>query len=122
MQDQTQLEQETLTSIAIASSILSHAILSLTHQDSKLVECCLTCQIPLEIYQTIEKNSLLNLKPELCNQSVTFFPNSEITLKATLHPDRLLDIPENTTPETALEYLQQLSETQPEHPLVNLDN
>ncbi|MBD2166900.1 YbjN domain-containing protein [Calothrix membranacea FACHB-236] len=123
MQDQTRLEPETsASSVAIASSIFNHAIISLTHQDIKLVECCLTCQLPLEIYQTIEKNSLLNLKPELCNQSVTFSPNSEITLKATLHPDRLPDISENTTPETALQYLQQLSETQPEHPLLNLDN
>ncbi|MDZ7962272.1 MAG: YbjN domain-containing protein [Aulosira sp. DedQUE10] len=124
MQDQTGLEQETsASSVAIALSILKHAIISLTHQDSKLIECCLTCQLPLEIYQTIEKNSLLNLKPELCNQSVTFSANSEITFKATLHPDRLSDIPENvTTPETALDYLQQLSQTQPEHPLLNLDN
>jgi hypothetical protein len=123
MQDQTSLGQETsASSVKIAVSILNHAIISLTHQDSKLIECCLTCQLPLEIYQTIEKKGLLNLKPELCNQSVTFLPN-EITLKATLHPDRLPDIPENTTtPETALQYLQQLSETQPDHPLVNLDN
>jgi hypothetical protein len=122
MQDQTHLEQETSASLgAIALSILNHAIISLTHQDSKLIECCLTCQLPLEIYQTIEKNGLLNLKAELCSQSVTFSPNTEITLKATLHPDRLPDIPE-TTPETALQYLQQLSQTQPDHPLLNLDN
>jgi hypothetical protein len=105
MQDQTYLEQETsASSVKIALSILNHAIISLTHQDSKLIECCLSCQLPLEVYQTIEKNGLLNLKPELCNQSVTFSPNTEITLKATLHPDRLPDIPEDsTTPETALQ-------------------
>jgi hypothetical protein len=123
MQDKTSLKQETsASSLKIALSILNHAIISLTHQDSKLIECCLTCQLPLEIYQTIEKNGLLNLKPELCNQSVTFSPN-EITLKATLHPDRLPDISENAnTPEIALQYLQQLSQTQPDHPLLNLDN
>ncbi|MFN6570946.1 YbjN domain-containing protein [Dendronalium sp. ChiSLP03b] len=124
MQDQTHLEPQTPAfSMAIAPAILKHAIISPNHQDGKLVECCLICQLPLELYQTIEKNSLFNFKPELCNQSITFSPNTEITLKATLHPDCLPDFGEHaTTSETALQYLQQLSKTQPDHSLLNLDN
>jgi hypothetical protein len=107
----------------IAPRLFDTAIVSLTDRDQQLSECELTCQIPLDIYQTIERHSLFNLKPELRNQSIVFSDEADITLKATLHPDRLPDLAEHaTSSETALHYLQQLSQTQPDHPLLNLDN
>jgi hypothetical protein len=124
MQNLTDPEIENSTvAKTIATQIFDHAIATLTHEDNQLIECGLTCQIPLDIYQIIEKQGLFNLKPELCSQSVSFTAYSDITLQATLHPDRHPDLSEHaTTPETVLQYLQELSHTQPDHPLLNFDN
>lgn len=103
--------------------VFNRAIVVLTHQDDQLMECGLTCQIPLDIYQTIEKHGFFNLKPELCSQPISFSPDTDITLKATLHPDHYSSLAEHAaTSEAALQYLQHLSQTQPDHPLLNLDN
>ncbi len=124
MQDRTHLDPETLAaSAAIAPAIFNHASISLAHQNNQLIECCVTCQIPLDVYQTIEKYSLFNLKPELRSHKITFSPDTEIALKVTLSPDLWEEIAEHAaTPEAALQYLQQLSSTQPNHPLLNFDN
>jgi len=124
MQNSTHPEIENSTAPqTIATQIFNHAIATLTHEDNQLIECNLSCQIPLDIYQSIEKQGLFNLKPELCSQSISFTGDRDITLKATLHPDRHPDLSEHaTTPETVLQYLQELSNTQPDHPLLNFDN
>jgi hypothetical protein len=92
MQDQPHREIENSAATrAIAPAIFNHVIASLTHQDNQLIECGLTCQIPVDIYKIIEKHDFFNLKPELRSHSISFATDTDITLKATLHPDRLPD-------------------------------
>lgn len=124
MQNSTQVELENSTALEeTIPEVFNHAIVVLTHQDNQLIECGLTCQIPLDTYQTIEKHGFFNLKPELCSQSISFSSDTDITLKATLHPDHYPDLAKHAvTSEATLQYLQHLSQTQPDHPLLNLDN
>lgn len=118
------LELEHSTDLtAIAQKLFNHAIATFTHQDNQLTEFGLTCQIPFDLYQIIEKHGLLNLKPELRSSSISFSADTNITLKVVLHPDLYPDLAEHTAaPETALQYLQHLSQTQPDHPLLDWDN
>lgn len=124
MQNSTNPEIENSTAPqTIAQQIFNHAIATLTHEENQLIECDLICQIPLDVYQIIEKQGLFNFKPELCSHSVTFTTDSNITLQVTLHPDRFPDLDEHTTtPETTRQYLQELSHNHPDHPLLNFDN
>jgi hypothetical protein len=92
--------------------------------DTKLVECFLIFQDISQLYNEINSHSLFNLKSDLRG----FFPNNEflsnlpIEMEAVLHPDLLIHLQDYTTPEAATTYLQTLSETQPDHPLLKTEN
>lgn len=99
-----------------------HAItLSLTKQNDTISECRLTFQVSPALYQRIETEALFNLKPELRGSlsAGDFQPEPDIEIKATLQPDLLPRLAENiTTLEQAAAYLQNLSQEQPDNPLL----
>jgi hypothetical protein len=102
---------------------LSDITLSLSHQSEQLTECHLTGHIYSDHYQQIDRHTLFNLKPELrSTTTLEFAPNFPITLQATLKPDRLPDLTAHTTPESAAQYLLQLSQTTLSHPLLHTEN
>jgi hypothetical protein len=51
----------------IAPTIFNHASITLTHQANQPIECTITCEVLLNIYQIIETQSFFNFKPELKN-------------------------------------------------------
>jgi hypothetical protein len=87
-------------------------------------ECRLTVQINPETYQRIETEALFNLKPELRGtfSAENFHPEPDIEIEATLQPELLVHLSECTTSEDAITYLQTLSQTQPDHPLLNTES
>jgi hypothetical protein len=87
-------------------------------------ECRLTVQFNQETYQHIETEALFNLKPELRGafSAKNFQPDPDIEIEATLQPDLLVHLSECTTSEDAIAYLQTLSQTQPDHPLLNTES
>jgi hypothetical protein len=103
---------------------LHEPTLSLSQPIDKLLDCCLTFQIPSEQYQHIEQHACFNLNPELRTiSSIDFAPEFPITLKISLNPDRLPDLaPYANTGETAIDYLLGLSQTKAEHPLLYTEN
>ncbi|MBW4606909.1 MAG: hypothetical protein KME22_06705 [Hassallia sp. WJT32-NPBG1] len=87
-------------------------------------ECRLTVQINPKTYQRIETEALFNLKPELRGafSAEKFHPEPDIEIEATLQPDLLVHLSECTTSEDAIAYLQTLSQTQPDHSLLNTES
>jgi hypothetical protein len=94
--------------------------LSFQPTDDRRVECRLTCQITLDQYQTIDRAALFNLKPELRGALThgEFQPDAPLTLSLTLQPDLLPQLAEFTAA-PAIDHLHHLSQTQPDHPLLN---
>ncbi|MBD2126638.1 YbjN domain-containing protein [Microcoleus sp. ZQ-A2] len=103
-----------------------HAVtLTLTNQDDSLSECRLTFQISPELYQRIEAQALFNLKPGLRGSlsAGDFQPEPDIQIEATLQPDLLPHLAEHTTNlEAAATYLQNLSQEQPDNPLLSTES
>jgi hypothetical protein len=103
-----------------------HAItVSLSKQDDTLSECRLTFQISPELYQRIETEGLFNLKPELRGSLTAgdFQPEPDIEIELTLQPDLLPRLAEHTTNlEEAAAYLQNLSQEQPDNPLLSTES
>jgi hypothetical protein len=93
----------------------------LHHLDTLLIDCCLIFSVPKEHYQNIDRNALFNLKPELRGPFTNgeFLPNYPIQITATLQPDLLIHLQDHATREAATTYLQTLSQTQPDHILLN---
>ncbi|MEH2039431.1 YbjN domain-containing protein [Nostoc sp.] len=83
----------------------------------------MTFQIYPEQYQHIARHSIFNLKPELRGASTgSFLPDLALAIEAALQPDLLAHLSECTTSEDAIAYLQTLSQTQPDHPLLNTES
>jgi hypothetical protein len=103
-----------------------HAVtLTLTKQDDTLSECRLTFQVSPELYQHIETEALFNLKPELRGSlsAANLLPEPDIEIEATLQPDLLPRLAEHTTNlEEAAAYLQNLSQEQPDNPLLSTES
>jgi hypothetical protein len=99
--------------------------LTLTKQDDTLSECRLTFQVSPELYQRIETEALFNLKPELRGSLTAgdFQAEPDIEIEATLQPDLLPRLAEHTTNlEEAAAYLQNLSQEQPDNPLLSTES
>jgi len=99
--------------------------LTLTKQDDTLSECRLTFRVSRELYQRIETEALFNLKPELRGSlsAGDFLPEPDIEIEATLQPDLLPRLAENTTNlQEATAYLQNLSQEQPDNPLLSTES
>jgi hypothetical protein len=99
--------------------------LTLTNQNDALSECRLTFHISPELYQRIQTEALFNLKPELRGSlsAGDFQPEPDIEIEATLQPDLLPRLAENTTNlEEATAYLQNLSQEQPDNPLLSTES
>lgn len=112
-----------LRDAAQAPLTLQAVALSPTHQDNRLLECHLTVRVTPELYDRIDRHSLFNLKPELRGTLTgSFLPDAEITIEAALQPDRLTDLSDCQTSEEAIAHLQTLSETEPDHPLLNTES
>ncbi|MBD1848181.1 YbjN domain-containing protein [Cyanobacteria bacterium FACHB-63] len=116
-----------LSSRDIALNDRSHSPLPIHSSTLTLTpvnECCLTFQINLETFQRIEVEGLFNLKPELRGafSAKNFHPEPDIEIEATLQPDLLVHLSECTTSEDPVAYLQTLSQTQPNHPLLNTES
>lgn len=107
-----------------------HAVtISLTKQDDTLNECRLTFHVNPELYQRIDTEALFNLKPELRGSfsAGDFLPEPdieiEIEIEATLQPDLLPRLTEHiTNPDEAADYLQNLSQEQPDNPLLSTES
>jgi len=108
------------------SPLSIHAVtLSLTKQDDTLSECRLTFQVSRELYQRIDTEALFNLKPELRGSFTAggFQPEPDIQIEATLQPDLLPRLAEHTTTlEAAATYLQNLSQEQPDNPVLSTES
>jgi hypothetical protein len=99
--------------------------LTLTKQDDTLIECRLTFQVSPELYQRIETEALFNLKPELRGSlsAGDFLPEPDIQIETTLQPDLLPRLAEHTTNlEEAAAYLQNVSQEQPDNPLLSTES
>jgi hypothetical protein len=72
----------------------------------------------------IETHALFNLKPEFLTTPINgnFHPDCPITITAILRPDLLHYLTDFSTSESATTYLQTLSQTQPDHPLLDPNN
>jgi hypothetical protein len=89
------------------------------------IECRLIFQVTPAQYQQIDTQALFNLKPELRGVAPTadFQPDCPLQITASLKPDRLPDLMAHTnTAETAANYLSQLSQATPDHPLLHTEN
>ncbi|MEG4805813.1 YbjN domain-containing protein [Microcoleus sp. ARI1-B5] len=108
------------------SPLSIHAInLCIIKQDNTLTECRLTFQVNWELYHRIDTEALFNLKSELRGSlsNGDFQPEGNIEIEATLQPELLPSLTENiTTAEQTAAYLQNLSQEQPEHPLLSTEN
>ena len=121
-----QLDKE-LTLHAHSESPLTVRVvdLSLTKQEEILNQCRLTFQISPELYQRIDTEALFNLKPELRGPFPVsnFQPEPDIQIEATLQPDLLPQLSQHAAnPEETATYLQNLSQEQPENPLVSTES
>ncbi len=99
--------------------------LTLTQENDTPIECRLTFQITPQLYQQIETQALFNLKPELRGSLTNgdFQPSPNIEIEATLQPDLLPHLTKNiNNPDEAITYLQNLSQAQPENPLLSTEN
>ncbi|MCP2730152.1 YbjN domain-containing protein [Limnofasciculus baicalensis] len=99
--------------------------LTIIQQNDTPIECRLTFQITPQLYQQIETQSLFNLKPELRGSLANgnFQPQPNIEIEATLQPDLLPHLTENiTNPDAAITYLQNISQSEPENPLLSTEN
>ncbi|MEQ8996792.1 MAG: YbjN domain-containing protein [Coleofasciculus sp. B1-GNL1-01] len=103
-----------------------HAItLTLTIQDNELIECRLTFHVNPQLYQRIDTEALFNLKPEVRNplSAVEFLPEPDIQIETILKPDLLPRLARHTTTiDEAATYILNLSQQQPNHPLLSTEN
>ncbi len=98
--------------------------LSLSKQDTQLIECRLTFSINPELYHHIDTNALFNLKPEIRRTFTNQFqPSPDIKIESTLKPDLLPQLIEHSTSanQTA-NYFLNLRGEKPDHPLLFTEN
>jgi len=114
-----------MTTLEPLFAVLPLQATTLTFQktDHRRIECRLTSQIGLEQYQHLDRHSFFNLIPELRGVATgEFLPDRPIEIEATLQPDLLIHLQDCETSESAAAYLQTLSQTQPDHPLLNTES
>lgn len=120
------LESQLILRDRSQSPLSIHTVtITLTKQDDTLSECRLTFQVSPELYQRIQTEALFNLKPELRGSLTAgdFLPEPNIQIEATLQPDLLPHLAEHsTTLEEAAAYLQNLSQEQPDNPLLSTES
>ncbi|MGF1991761.1 MAG: YbjN domain-containing protein [Nostoc sp. ZfuVER08] len=91
-------------------------------QSRKINDCRLTFQVSPEVYQSIDTEALFNLKHEIRSpiSGGTFQPTGDIQIEASLDADLLPQLTKNAkTSNKAIDYLQSLSQEQPNHPLLS---
>ena len=119
----TQLDSELTLWESSESPIKIHALtIALTKEVHKVKDCRLTFQVTPEQYQIIDKQALFNLKPEIRSplSGKPFQPSSNIQIEASLEPDLLPQLTKHAkTSKKATTYLQNLSQEQPNHPLLS---
>ncbi|MDZ8026156.1 MAG: YbjN domain-containing protein [Nostoc sp. DedQUE11] len=96
--------------------------LELIKQSRKINDCRLTFKVSREAYQHIDTEALFNLKPEIRGpiSGGTFQPSLDIQIEASLDADLLPQLTKNAkTSNKAIAYLQNLSQEQPNHPLLS---
>lgn len=118
-----ELNTELTLSKNLELPIAIHGVnLKLTKQENKINECHLTFQVSTEIYQRIDTEALFNLRPEIRTpiSGKPFQPSPDIQIKASLDPDLLPQLTKNAkTSDKAIAYLKNLSQEQPNHPLLS---
>jgi hypothetical protein len=114
-----QLNNElTLHDTAQTPLTINAITLTLTTQNDTLIESRLTFQVTPELYQHIHTAALFNLQPEL-RGSLThgeFDNQTHIEIITSLKPEFLPHL------DNAANYLQQLSQTEPNHPILFTEN
>ncbi|MEQ9623319.1 YbjN domain-containing protein [Coleofasciculus chthonoplastes] len=124
--DNHQLESEfTLYPRTTTPLTLHPIILSLTKHNDQLIECRLTFNVNLELYERIDTQALFNLKPEIRGNfsSGEFLPEPDITIETSLKPDLIQHLTEYAADANqAATYLLNLSQEQPNHPLLSTEN
>ncbi len=99
--------------------------LSLIKQDDEVIECRLTFKVNPELYQRIDTEALFNLKPEVRRplSAGNFLPSSDIEIEIGLQPNLLPQpIEQATNANEAATYILNLSQEQPENPLLSTES
>lgn len=94
---------------------LQDVFLRYIKQEAKVIECRLNFAVSLEVYETICRQNLFNLQPEIkgATSGGNFLPQYKIQLEVSLQPDLLATLLENAeTQEEAIDYLASLNESQ----------
>jgi hypothetical protein len=95
------------------------------HVEDKLIECCCTALINPKDYQRIDTEPLFNFKPEIRIplSDAEFQAEPAIQIEVSLQPDFFSDLIEHTTDaQTVATYLHNLSQEQPDTPLLFTEN
>ncbi|BAT52097.1 hypothetical protein NOS3756_10280 [Nostoc sp. NIES-3756] len=103
---------------------LHRVFLFLNKQENDFIECHLTFKVDPQLYNLIETEELFNLKPNIRNfESVTFVPDTDITIETSLKPDLLPLLVEQTTNiEEATNYILKLSREEPDNILLSTES
>jgi hypothetical protein len=121
-----QLQRELTLSDRTQSPLTVRAVtLALTKQDDELIECRISFQVNLELYQRIDTEALFNLKPEVRNplSAGEFLSEPDIKIETTLKPDLLPRLAGHTANiDEAATYILNLSQEQPDDPLLSTEN
>ena len=99
--------------------------LSLIKQDDEVIECRLTFQVNLQLYQRIETEALFNLKPEMRRplSAGNFLPSGDIEIEIGLQPNLLPQPIEGAADaNVAATYILNLSQEQPDNPLLSTES
>ncbi|MFP4414837.1 MAG: YbjN domain-containing protein, partial [Coleofasciculus sp.] len=124
--DNHQLDSELTLYPRTTTPLTLHTItLSLYKDNDQLIECRLTFNVNLELYERIDTQALFNLKPEIRGNlsSGKFLPEADITIETSLKPDLLQHLTEHAADANkAATYLLNLSQEQPNHPLLSTEN
>ncbi|MUG97832.1 YbjN domain-containing protein [Scytonema sp. UIC 10036] len=104
---------------------ISLLTLNLTKQNDQLIECRLTFQVDIELYDRIDTDALFNLIPNVRNPLSTekFIPEQDIKIEISLKPDWFPHLVKHAANnDEAATYIQNLSEKQPAHPILSTDS
>jgi len=99
--------------------------LSLIKQDDEVIECRLTFQVSLQLYQRIETEALFNLKPEVRRpfSAGNFLAEPDIEIEIGLQPNLLPQpIERAADANEAATYILNLSQEQPDKPLLSTES
>ncbi|BAZ32135.1 hypothetical protein NIES4074_46370 [Cylindrospermum sp. NIES-4074] len=118
-----QLNSELILHDTVQTPLTIYVItLTLITQNDTLIESRLTFQVNPELYERIHTAALFNLQPELRGSLTNgeFDNETNIEIIASLKPDFLPHLTPHLDNVTA--YLQQLSQEEPNNPLLSTDN